>query len=116
MTQIQTHPDRQAMRDRAQALIASFDALPAPQTLTDMLRTARLLMALDRLLTHLWKAPADKTLSTRAAMTAGKAPDSETPPQPLNRQQRRALDARNKAGTEKTVRPVTRPVMPYATG
>jgi hypothetical protein len=114
------------MRDRAQALIATFDALPAPQTLTDMLRAARLLMALDRLLTQLWKMPADKAGHKHVATTEPEpAPETETDSAPtsLNRQQRRALEARNKAAKWKDApsslpasRFIANPVTPCATG
>ncbi|MFT4074044.1 MAG: hypothetical protein QM647_00840 [Asticcacaulis sp.] len=120
MTQTDIHPDRPAMRDRAKALIAGFDALPAPQTLSDMLRTARLLMALDRLLTQLWKTPAEKTAGKTPQDTPLPARKAEEAPQPLNRQQRRALDAQNKAARVKEVRADRLSVAPtiahYATG
>lgn len=108
------------MRDRAQALIAAFDARPAPQTLSDMLCAARLLMVLDRLLTQLWKMPADKAVGRCATAEAEPAPETDIA-LPLNRQQRRALEARNKtvrgpSDTLKTLRRSLDPVMPYVTG
>jgi hypothetical protein len=122
------HPNCQAMRDHAEAQIASFAALPAPQTLTDMLRTARLLMALDRTLTQLWKVPADmaanKMTGVRAERPATTAEPpatadlaaTEMPSNPLNRQQRRALEARSKTPQSKSGSLTAHPVMSYATG
>lgn len=65
-TQIQAHPHRPDLRRRAERLLAALDATPAPQTLPDIMRAARALMVIDRLLTQLWKSPTAK--SGRQAM------------------------------------------------
>jgi hypothetical protein len=89
MNQTHKHPHSQHLRDRSDQLIDALEALPAPQTLSDILRHARALMVLDRLLTQLWKTP-----STRGAKTEVED-DAEVTP--LNRQQRRALAAQERA-------------------
>jgi len=60
-TQTQTHPHRPDLRRRAERLIAALDATPAPQTLPDIMRAARTLMVIDRLLSQLWKTPPVKS-------------------------------------------------------
>jgi hypothetical protein len=92
MNPAQKHPHSQTLRDRSDQLIQALEALPAPQTLGDILRHARALMALDRLLTQLWKAPSARAAKADAA-TDSLADETAAP---LNRQQRRAQAARER--------------------
>jgi hypothetical protein len=90
MNQTHKHPHSQHLRDRSEQLIQALDALPAPQSLADILRHARALMTLDRLLTQLWKTPPARSAKAEAVATDDVAV-------PLNRQQRRAQAARDRA-------------------
>ena len=100
MTCPDTHPHRPDLRRRAERLIAALDVTPAPHTLPDIMRAARTLMVIDRLLTQLWKAPPARsgrhTAGTQnmsdhdglSADVAEPAPAVLVTP-PLNRHQRR---------------------------
>lgn len=94
MNQTDKHPHSQTLRDRGDQLIQALEALPAPQTLGDILRHARALMALDRLLAQLWKAPSARVAKANAESAATEADETAAP---LNRQQRRAQAARERA-------------------
>jgi hypothetical protein len=124
MTQTDTHPHRSDLRRRADQLIAALDAMPAPQTLPDIMRTARALMVIDRLLSQLWKIRAAKPgrqsiTETPTVPSADSLPDdvgTTTPPvmatvtaatPPLNRHQRRLQAAR-----DRSIRPDTDPLPP----
>lgn len=108
MTQTDTHPHRSDLRRRADRLLTALDAAPTPQTLPDIMRTARALMIIDRLLTQLWKtAPAKsgrQPVSTADAAdtaplpdeTPGTAPSAMAAAPPLNRHQRRQQAARDR--------------------
>lgn len=96
MNQTHRHPHSQTLRDRSDQLIEALEALPAPETVDDILRHTRAVMALDRLLTQLWKALSARQAETaHAADAAADADVSEATP--LNRQQRRAQAARDRA-------------------
>ncbi|MCR6658344.1 MAG: hypothetical protein NVV72_02995 [Asticcacaulis sp.] len=103
-TQIQAHPHRPDLRRRAERLIAALDATPAPQTLSDIMRAARTLMVIDRLLTQLWPTPTAKSGRQPMAEPVDVAPtvpdDNRTPdiatPPPLNRHQRRLQAAQER--------------------
>lgn len=98
MNQTDKHPHSQSLRNRGDQLIQALEALPAPQTLGDILRHARALMAVDRLLTQLWKAP---------SMRAAKAEAADVEAVPLNRQQRRALAAQDRTTRDRATKPPT---------
>ena len=113
MTQTQTHPHRHDLRRRAERLIAALDATPAPQTLPDIMRAARTLMVIDRLLTQLWKTPPVKSGRQPMAEPVDVAPtvpddarsrDIATTPS-LNRHQRRlqAAQERNTRSDGKSI-------------
>jgi hypothetical protein len=101
MTQTDMHPHRSDLRRRADRLIAALDAAPAPQTLPDIIRTARALMIIDRLLTQLWKTPSAKPARQPASPPDARADDTAiatagaTPP--LNRHQRRQQAAQDRS-------------------
>lgn len=103
-TPLPAHPDRQRLRQRAEQLIAAFEATSS-QTVSEITRAARALIVLDRMLVQLWTEPGDKPVR-RSKSTPPNAPakEEETPseetgsaPLPLNRQQRRAQAARTRA-------------------
>ena len=110
MTCTDTHPHRPDLRHRAERLIAALDAAPAPQTLPDIMRAARALIVIDRLLTQLWKTPPAKTgrqpmTKLGAGATAAEPlPDDAgrtilpvmTVTPPLNRHQRRLQAAQGR--------------------
>lgn len=109
-TQTQAHPHRPDLRRRAERLISALDDTPAPQTLTDIIRAARTLMVIDRLLTQLWKTSPVKSerppaVSQAAPADGGHSDDTAEPAlaafdaPPLNRHQRRL-----KAAQERHVR------------
>ncbi|HTN41062.1 MAG TPA: hypothetical protein VLZ84_07925 [Asticcacaulis sp.] len=111
MTCTDTHPYRPDLRHRAERLIAALDAAPAPRTLPDIMRAARTLIVIDRLLTQLWKTPPARsgrqpmTKPGAGATAAEPLPDDAgrtilpvmavTPP--LNRHQRRLQAARDRS-------------------
>ena len=110
MTCTDTHPHRPDLRQRAERLIAALDTAPAPQTLPDIMRAARTLMVIDRLLTQLWKTPPAKAARQpmsepgAGATAAEPLPDDAgrtilpaiVAPPPLNRHQRRLQAARDR--------------------
>ncbi|HVZ28954.1 MAG TPA: hypothetical protein VG839_01080 [Asticcacaulis sp.] len=103
MNQTDKHPHSPRLRDRSDQLIQALEALPAPQTLSDILQHTRALIALDRLLTQLWKAP-----STRGAKAEPAAvEDAPETAAPLNRQQRRAQAAQDRAARDRTAKPAS---------
>ncbi|WP_303831057.1 hypothetical protein [Asticcacaulis taihuensis] len=112
-TQTQAHPHRPDLRRRAERLIAALDATPVPQTLPDIMRAARTLMVIDRLLSQLWKTPPVKSGRQPMAEPVDVAPtvpddapspDIATTP-PLNRHQRRlqAAQERNTSSDGKSI-------------
>ena len=106
MPMTQTHPHRPDLRRRAERLIAALDATTAPQTLPDIMRAARTLMAIDRLLTQLWKTPAKagrQEAGTQKTPThdglsddTGRTIAPATAAPPLNRHQRRQQAAQGR--------------------
>ena len=110
MTCTDTHPHRPDLRQRAERLIAALDTAPAPQTLPDIMRAARTLILIDRLLTQLWKTPPAKSGRPPMADPGAGATAAEPLPDeagrtilpaiavtpPLNRHQRRLQAARDR--------------------
>jgi hypothetical protein len=104
MTCTDTHPHRPDLRRRAERLIAALDAVPAPQTLTDIIRAARALMIIDRLLGQLWKTPPAKSARQPVTAVAPDASPDDTDMAivraavpPPNRHQRRLQAARERS-------------------
>jgi len=101
MTQTDTHPHRADLRRRADRLIAALDAAPAPQTLPDIIRAARALMIIDRLLGQLWKTPPAKPVqhpvSPPNALADDTAMATADATAPLNRHQRRQQAAQDRS-------------------
>jgi len=109
MTSTDPHPHRSDLRRRADRLIAALDTAPAPQTLPDIMRAARALMIIDRLLSQLWTAAPTKSGRQPVPPIAPEAPPEDTTgtappvmetvktaPPPLNRHQRRLQAARDR--------------------
>lgn len=106
MTCTDTHPHRPDLRRRADRLLAALDAAPAPQTLPDIIRSARALMIIDRLLGQLWTALPARSGRRPTGEPADAAPtdpvpdDTHTPvtanAQPPNRHQRRQQAAQSR--------------------
>jgi len=82
------------LRRKALALIDAFEATPQPETHAEILRATRTLMALDKMLKQLWPIEAHDDAETAAV---------EEPARPLNRRERRALEAIQRMG--RTVAP-----------
>lgn len=110
MTCTDTHPHRFDLRRRADRLISALDAVPAPQTLPDIMRAARALMIIDRLLSQLWRMPTAKSarqpvaevcdapLADSLSDDAGRArPPVMAVTPPLNRHQRRLQAAQDRS-------------------
>ena len=102
MTCTDTHPHRSDLRRRADRLIAALDAVPAPQTLPDIMRAARALMVIDRLLSQLWTTtPAKSGRQPVTAVVPDAPPDTDMATvmpaaPPPNRHQRRLQAARDR--------------------
>ena len=102
MTCTAPHPHRADLRRRADRLIAALDTTPAPQTLPDIMRAARTLMVIDRLLSQLWATPPAKSGRQPIAEPTDASPDdtdmatvtAATPT--LNRHQRRLQAAQDR--------------------
>ena len=121
MTQI--HPHRSDLRRRADRLIAALDTAPAPQTLPDIMRAARALMVIDRLLSQLWAtAPAKSGRHPVNTVAPDAPPDALSPDDttlatvrpatpPLNRHQRR-----QQAAQDRSARPDSAPLPRRETG
>lgn len=86
---IPAHP---GLRQRADAILDALLNAPKPETYAEIIRAARAVLVVDKMLRQLW--PADEMED------AGEAQPDEatavTRPAPLNRQQRRAKAARER--------------------
>ncbi|MGZ3305453.1 MAG: hypothetical protein ACXU8U_06295 [Asticcacaulis sp.] len=89
--------DRQRLRARARLLLDAFEATTLPETCADILRAARTLMAIDRMLAQLDRNEARAQAASAPHQAPGIAAAAQTPPAPpsvpLNRHQRRAAAA-----------------------
>ena len=118
----QPHPHRTDLRRRADRLIAALDTTPAPQTLPDIMRAARALMVIDRLLGQLWATAPAKSGRQPVNTAAPDAPDASSPDDTamatartttpvLNRHQRR-----QQAAQDRSARPDSAPLPRRETG
>ncbi len=127
MTQTCPSPNRPRLRDHAEKLLAAFESATPPQTYAEILRATRTLMAIDRLMTQLWKTPGEKTaprilpddtMPVTDEVAGMDVSSPEAPSYPPNRHQRRAQASHDRqlAISPSAARPATQPSPRRETG